>query len=123
MTDPSVPERRVNISDVRQIYAVPLLTVQNVMKLLVCSRSSAYEHMNRALGRTERPGNLLRVSLDAFEAYVANELGLAAPRGRDRESTGTASTARLSGSPATVSRSSSTGAPAIRVAKAPRPRR
>lgn len=56
MTDEAEFARRkqVNISDVRQIFAVPLLTVANVMKLLVCSRSSAYEHMNRALGRTER---------------------------------------------------------------------
>ncbi len=58
MTDSGDASRkgRVNISAVRQIFVVPLLTVENVMKLLVCSRSSAYEHMNRALGRTERPG-------------------------------------------------------------------
>ena len=40
--------RRVNISNGREIFVVPMLTVENVMRMLVCSRSSAYEHMNRA---------------------------------------------------------------------------
>lgn len=115
--------RRVNISDVREIFVVPMLTVSNVMKLLVCSRASAYEHMNRALGRTERRGNLLRVPLDVFEAYVKNELGLGAPRAPEQARSGLLGTARLSGSPGTLASSSSSGAPVIRVAKAPRPRR
>jgi len=67
----SVAEGFINISEERRIPVVPLLTVKNVMRLLVCSRSSAYEHMNRALCRSERPGSLLRVPLDVFEAYVA----------------------------------------------------
>ena len=33
-----------------------MLTVENVMTMLVCSRASAYEDMNRALGRTQPPG-------------------------------------------------------------------
>src|SRR3954451_20917842 len=70
--------RRVNISDEREILVVPMLTVDNVMRMLVCSRSSAYEHMNGALGRTERPGKLLRVPLDVFESYVRHTLRLAA---------------------------------------------
>jgi len=47
--------RRVNISNGREIFVVPMLTAENVMRMLLCSRSSAYEHMNRALGRTDRP--------------------------------------------------------------------
>src|SRR5437764_5529252 len=70
--------RRVNISTEREIFVVPMLTVENVMRMLVCSRSSAYEHMNRALSRTERRGNLLRVPLDVFESYVRDTLRLAA---------------------------------------------
>src|SRR5436305_12411374 len=66
--------RRVNISREREIPVVPMLTVENVMKMLVCSRSSAYEHMNRALGGTDRTGTLLRVRLDVFESYVAHTL-------------------------------------------------
>jgi hypothetical protein len=54
---------RVSISANRPIFVVPMLTVENVMKMLVCSRSSAYAHMNRALARTERTGTLLRVPL------------------------------------------------------------
>lgn len=111
----------MNISDVRQIFVVPMLTVANVMKLLVCSRSSAYEHMNRALGRTERRGNILRVPLDVFEVYVKNELGLGAPRAREPERTEGLNANRLSGSTATLAPSS--GAPAIQVTKAPRSRR
>jgi hypothetical protein len=115
-----MPER-INISDVRQIFVVPMLTVANVMKLLVCSRSSAYEHMNRALGRTERPGRLLRVPLDVFESYIAKTLGLTAPvvippAPIERRSAG------LSEAPATLPRSTSSGAPAIRVAQPPRRR-
>jgi len=109
--------RRVNISDGREIFVVPMLTVENVMKMLVCSRSSAYEHMNRALGRTERPGRLLRVPLDVFESYVVHTLRLAPARPRQSTPSG-----GLSGSTATVATPSSTGAPAIRVAKPPRSR-
>src|SRR5437763_13646638 len=71
--------RRVNISREREIPVVPMLTVENVMRMLVCSRSSAYEHMNRALSRTQRTGGLLRVPLDVFESYVVHTLKLAAP--------------------------------------------
>ncbi len=71
-SDDASQRSRVNISVERQIFVVPLLRVENVMKLLVCSRSTAYEHMNHALGRTERPGRLLRVPLDVFESYIAN---------------------------------------------------
>src|SRR5437868_13244272 len=74
--------RRVNISREREIPVVPVLTVDNVMRMLVCSRSSAYEHMNRALGRTERPGSMLRVRLDVCESYVAHTLNLAPAPGR-----------------------------------------
>src|SRR2546421_12817523 len=74
--------RRVNISREREIPVVPMLTVENVMRMLVCSRSSAYEHMNRALGRTERPGRLLRVPLDVFESYIVHTLKLAPVRAR-----------------------------------------
>src|ERR1043165_7378279 len=69
--------RRVNISREREIPVGPMLTVENVMRMLVCSRSSAYEHMNRALGRTQRSGSMLRVRLDVFESYVAQTLKLA----------------------------------------------
>src|SRR5438874_182035 len=88
-----------------------MLTVENVMRMLVCSRSSAYEHMNRALGRTERPGSLLRVPLDVFESYIVHTLRLAPPRARQATPSG-----GLSGSAATVP--SASGAPAIRLAKA-----
>src|SRR5258707_6183163 len=71
-SDDASQRSRVNISVERQIFVVPLLRVENVMKLLVCSRSTAYEHMNHALGRTDRPGRLLRVPLDVFESYIAN---------------------------------------------------
>ena len=108
--------RRVNISNGREIFVVPMLTVENVMKMLVCSRSSAYEHMNRALCRTERPGRLLRVPLDVFESYIVHTLRLAPPRARQATLSG-----GLSGSTVTVS--SASGAPAIRVAKSPRARR
>jgi len=108
--------RRVNISNGREIFVVPMLTVENVMRMLVCSRSSAYEHMNRALGRTERPGSLLRVPLDVFESYIVHTLRLAPPRARQATPSG-----GLSGSAATVP--SASGAPAIRLAKAPRSRR
>src|SRR5216683_2854305 len=104
--------RRVNISNGREIFVVPMLTVENVMRMLVCSRSSAYEHMNRALGRTERPGRLLRVPLDVFESYVMHTLRLAAPWARQP-----IAGAALSGSAGTVAPPSSSGAPAIRVAK------
>jgi len=110
--------RRVNISNGREIFVVPMLTVENVMRMLVCSRSSAYEHMNRALGRTERPGRLLRVPLDVFESYIAHTLRLVPARARQSTPSGA-----LSGSTATVAPSSSSGAPAIRVAKPPRSRR
>jgi hypothetical protein len=110
--------RRVNISHEREILIVPLLTVENVMRMLVCSRSSAYEHMNCALGRTERTGKLLRVPLDVFESYVVHTLGLAAPSARQP-----ASTMRPSGPAASVASERPSGAPAIRVAKAPRSRR
>src|SRR5437868_10043664 len=104
--------RRVNISNGREIFVVPMLTVENVMRMLVCSRSSAYEHMNRALGRTQRPGRLLRVPLDVFENYVMHTLKLAAanpllPAGK----------VRASGSGLSVAPPPSSGAPAIRVAK------
>jgi hypothetical protein len=102
----------------REIFVVPMLTVENVMRMLVCSRSSAYEHMNRALGRTERPGRLLRVPLDVFESYVVHILRLAPSRARQSVPSG-----GLSVSSSTVAPPSSTGAPAIRVAKAPRSRR
>lgn len=108
--------RRVNISREREIFVVPMLTVENVMKMLVCSRLSAYEHMNRALGRTERPGRLLRVPLDVFDSYVVHTLRLAAPRQP-------AVRAGLSASASTVVAPPSSGAPAIRVAKPPRSRR
>jgi hypothetical protein len=110
--------RRVNISREREIPVVPLLTVENVMRMLVCSRSSAYEHMNRALCRTDRPGSLLRVRLDVFESYIAHTLKLApAPTPPSRASVG------ASASTATLGPRSSTGAPAIHVAKPPRSRR
>jgi len=109
--------RRINISNGREIFVVPMLTVENVMRMLVCSRSSAYEHMNRALGRTERPGRLLRVPLDVFESYVVHTLRLAPSRARQAA----APSGGLSGSTGTVP--SASGAPVIRVAKPPRSRR
>jgi hypothetical protein len=109
---------RVNISNGREIFVVPMLTVENVMRMLVCSRSSAYEHMNRALGRTQRPGRLLCVPLDVFESYVRHTLRLAAPRPAEA-----AVSARVSASPSRVAAPRASGAPAIRVAKPPRPRR
>src|SRR5947208_4476597 len=102
--------RRVNISNGREIFVVPMLTVENVMRMLVCSRSSAYEHMNRALCRTVRPGRLLRVPLDVFESYLGHTLGFAAPRARER-----AAVVRPSGSAASVAPARSSGAPAIRI--------
>ena len=110
--------RRVNISNGREIFVVPMLTAENVMRMLLCSRSSAYEHMNRALGRTERPGRLLRVPLDVFESYIVHTLKLAPARARESTPSG-----GPSGSRATVAPRASTDAPAIRVAKAPRSRR
>jgi len=110
--------RRVNISNGREIFVVPMLTVENVMRMLVCSRSSAYEHMNRALGCTERPGRLLRVPLDVFESYIVHTLRLAPPRARQAAPSG-----GLSESTGTVGPRASTDAPAIRVAKPPRSRR
>ena len=110
--------RRVNISNGREIFVVPMLTVENVLRMLVCSRSSAYEHMNRALGRTDRPGRLLRVPLDVFESYIVHTLKLAPARARESKPSG-----GLSGSRATLAPRASTGAPAIRVAKPPRSRR
>src|SRR5438477_9697657 len=112
----SIWTRRVNVSTEREIFVVPILTVENVMRMLVCSRSSAYEHMNRALSRTERPGRLLRVPLDVFESYIVHTLRLAPPRARQAMPSG-----GLSGSAATVP--SASGGPAIRLAKAPRARR
>ena len=105
--------RRVNISTERQIYVVPMLTVENVMRMLVCSRSSAYEHMNRALGRTERSGSMLRVRLDVFESYVAHTLKLAPAPARPPVPAGVV--------PDRATRVSD--APIIRVAKPPRPPR
>src|SRR5438309_7319517 len=98
--------RRVNISNGREIFVVPMLTVKNVMRMLVCSRSSAYEHMNRALGRTQRPGRLLRVPLDVFESYVAHTLRLTAPR-----PTAASSNVRSSGGRLTVSSAAASDAP------------
>src|SRR5437764_15496157 len=89
--------RRVNISNGREIFVVPMLTVENVMRMLICSRSSAYEHMNRALGRTQRPGRLLRVPLDVFESYIVHTLGLAPARPRQPAPSG-----GMSGSTGTV---------------------
>ena len=105
--------RRVNISREREIPVVPMLTVENVMRMLVCSRSSAYDHMNRALGRTDRPGTLLRVRFDVFESYVAHTLKLAPAPARPVAPSGGVSdhAARV------------IDAPVIRVAKAPRSRR
>jgi len=105
--------RRVNVSKEREILVVPMLTVENVMRMLVCSRSSAYEHMNRALGRTDRTGTLLRVRLDVFESYVAHTLKLAPAPARPVAPSGGVSdhAARV------------IDAPVIRVAKAPRSRR
>ena len=110
--------RRVNISNGREIFVVPMLTVENVMRMLVCSRSSAYEHMNRALGRTQRPGRLLRVPLDVFESYVVHTLKLGAPR-----SSQASAIVRASGSPSTLAAAPASDVPAIRVARAPRARR
>ena len=110
--------RRVNISNGREIFVIPMLTVENVMRMLVCSRSSAYEHMNRALGRTQRPGRLLRVPLDVFESYVAHTLKLAAPR-----SSPTPANLHASGSRPTFAAAPASDAPRIRVAAAPRSRR
>jgi hypothetical protein len=120
-SDDASQKSRVNISVERQILVVPLLRVENVMKRLVCSRSTAYEHMNRALGRTERPGSLLRVPLDVFESYIANELKLAGPRPHEMPRR-PPPIARRAVQP-TESRSSSTGAPMIQVARQPRSRR
>jgi hypothetical protein len=120
-SDDASQRSRVNISVERQIFVVPLLRVENVMKLLVCSRSTAYEHMNHALGRTERPGRLLRVPLDVFESYIANELRLAGPRPQQTPLP-PPTIARRAVEPG-GGRSSSTGAPMIRVARPPRPRR
>src|SRR4051794_1662198 len=103
--------RRINISHEREILVVPMLTVDNVMRMLVCSRSSAYEHMNRALGRTERPGRLLRVPLDVFESYVRHTLRLAAQP---------ATSLRVSVSAGILAAPRASDAPAIRVAKPPR---
>src|SRR5947208_16662813 len=92
--------RRVNISNGREILVVPMLTVENVMRMLVCSRSSAYEHMNRALARTERAGTLLRVRLDVFESYVAHTLKLAPAPTRPSARAGVSEpAARVSGAP------------------------
>jgi len=110
--------RRVNISNGREIFVVPMLTVENVMRMLVCSRASAYEHMNRALGRTQRPGRLLRVPLDVFESYVVHTLKLAAPRPPQASANVRASESRPS-----VAAARSSDAPPIRVARAPRMRR
>lgn len=120
-SDDASRKSRVNISVERQIFVVPLLRVENVMKRLVCSRSTAYEHMNRALGRAERPGSLLRVPLDVFESYIANELRLAGPRPQEIPRP-PPPIARRAVHPM-ESRSSSTGAPMIRVARPPRSRR
>lgn len=122
MTNPddALPKNRVNISVERQIFVVPLLRVENVMKRLVCSRSTAYEHMNRALGRADRPGSLLRVPLDVFESYIADELRLAGPRPQQTPRL-PPPMARRAVEPV-ESRSSSTGAPVIRVARPPRSR-
>jgi len=97
-----------------------MLTVENVMKLLVCSRSSAYEQMNRALGRRERTGCLLRVPLDIFEGYVANTLQLAAPRSAEQTRAPAAPGALSSRAAA---QSGPSDIPVIRVARPPRPRR
>jgi hypothetical protein len=120
-SDDASQKNRVNISVERQIFVVPLLRVENVMKRLVCSRSTAYEHMNRALGRVERPGSLLRVPLDVFESYIANELRLAGPRPQQTPRP-PPPIARRAVEPI-ESRSSLTGAPMIRVARPPRSRR
>jgi hypothetical protein len=120
-SDDASQKSRVNISVERQIFVIPLLRVENVMKRLVCSRSTAYEHMNRALGRTERPGSLLRVPLDVFESYIANELKLAGPRPQETPRPAPP-IARRAVQPM-ESRSSSAGAPMIRVARQPRSRR
>src|SRR3989442_15637040 len=95
--------RRVNISNGREIFVVPMLTVENVMRMLVCSRSSAYEHMNRALSRTERPGKLLRVPLDVFESYIVHTLKLGPARDPPPPPA-----EGLSGSAATLARRTST---------------
>ncbi len=116
-SDDASQTSRVNISVERQIFVVPLLRVANVMKRLVCSRSTAYEHMNRALGRAEQPGSLLRVPLDVFESYLANELRLAGLRPQQAPRP-PPPIARLAVEPV-ESRSSSTGAPTIRVARPP----
>ena len=105
--------RRVNVSKEREILVVPMLTVENVMRMLVCSRSSAYEHMNRALGRTERAGTLLRVRLDVFESYLAHTLKLAPVPARPP-----VLAVGVSDRATRVS-----DAPVIRVAKPPRSRR
>lgn len=120
-SDDASEKSRVNISVERQIFVVPLLRVENIMKRLVCSRSTAYEHMNRALGRTERPGSLLRVPLDVFESYLANELKLAGPRPQEMPLP-PPPIARRAVQPM-ERRSASTGAPLIRVARQPRSRR
>lgn len=119
-SDDASQKSRVNISVERQIFVVPLLRVENVMRRLVCSRSTAYEHMNRALGRVERPGSLLRIPLDVFESYLANELKLAGSRPQEMPRP-PPPIARRAVQPM-ESRSSTTGAPMIRVARQPRSR-
>ena len=119
-SDDASQRSRVNISVERQILVVPLLRVENVMRLLVCSRSTAYEHMNRALGRTDRPGSLLRVPLDVFESYIAHELKLSGPRPQEAPRP-PPPIARRAVDP--VESRSSSGAPTIRVARPPRSRR
>jgi Histidine kinase-, DNA gyrase B-, and HSP90-like ATPase len=42
-SDDGSQKSRVNISVERQIFVVPLFRVENVMKRLVCSRSTTYE--------------------------------------------------------------------------------
>ena len=90
------------------------------MPLLVCSRSSTYEHMNRALGRTERPSRLLSVPLDLFEIYIAETL--ASRRLWPAHPRRPWDYANNVGSLATMVRSTSSGAPAICLAQPPRRR-
>lgn len=72
--------------------ATTLLTPEDIRAALKCSRSTAYAHMRRALGRGPGEGGLLRIHPDVWEQYARTLWGnssetKAAPRSTRRPAT------------------------------------
>src|SRR5258708_21045422 len=109
----STAEGRLDVDEARATHlgserVVPLtiwVGVKDVMHALGCSRSTAYEHLRRASGRSSGRRGLLRVEANVWERYAKEVFGC-----------GSTSEVALGGALSTSMAGASTGQPVATIA-------